>query len=64
MTGRDIECVVWCAGCRVEKFRVYRVPTGRNGVFENRISWPASGRVDTKTCADCGEPLSRKEDHG
>ena len=60
----DIECVVWCSKCRVEKFTVYRAPTGQNGVFENQIKWPTTGRTDTKICLDCKEPLSRKEDHG
>ncbi len=61
MAGREIECVVWCAKCRVEKYTVYRAPTGQNGVFENEIQMIGQEIKDRKVCADCGTNLSRKE---
>ena len=62
--AHEIECVVWCAHCGKDKFRVLRKPTPQNGVFEHGIEVIGQGLKDRKTCADCGTNLSRKEDHG
>ncbi len=59
-----IECTVWCARCKTDKFRVVREPTGMEGVVKHARQWAGLPLDDTKTCNDCGEQLSRKEDHG
>ena len=67
MTGRDIECVVWCPECGTDKYRVIRKPTGQNGVYEHEMEAIGQGLKDRKTCADCSTEetlayLCRKED--
>ncbi len=57
----DIECTVWCAHCAKDKFRVVRRPTGQSGVYEHDIQMLGEKVENRKTCADCGEQLSRKE---
>ena len=63
MTGHEIECVVWCAHCGKDKYRVLRKPTAQNGVFQHLMEWDADGTepLNIKVCADCGTNLSRKE---
>lgn len=52
---REVDCIVWCPTCKVDKFTVYRVETrADSGVFVNEAE-PAA----TTHCT-CGEPLERK----
>ncbi len=60
----DIECVVWCAHCSKDKFRVERKPTRVEGVYTHECHFFADTIENRITCADCGGQLSRKEDHG
>ena len=53
----EVECVVWCPDCGVDKFAVSRVSTGAEGVYENKITPP---QAEAKYCDVCGEPLARK----
>ncbi len=55
------ECIVWCAHCQEDKFRVVRKPTGAEGVVEHEIQMIGETTKDRKTCNDCGRNLSRKE---
>lgn len=57
MAQRELDCIVWCATCKVEKYRVYRVPTGSEGVYRNETD-PA-GAVG-KVCEVCDGLLTRK----
>ncbi len=61
MSDPHIECVVWCEHCEVDKFRVVRRETGRNGVFEHVTQTLGVATKNRKTCDDCGNQLSRKE---
>ena len=56
----QVECVVWCAHCQEDKFRVIREPTGAEGVWTHEIGVIGHGIKDRKVC-DCGRNLSRKE---
>ena len=54
---RELEAIVLCPKCNVEKFRVYRVPTGATGVYRN-VTEPENP-VSQKHC-ECGAALERK----
>ena len=56
MSEREIECVVHCPKCRVEKFTVYRVPTPNAGVFTHE----SEPKDAVKTRCECGTVLERK----
>ena len=55
----DLECVVWCRHCQVEKYRVYRKQLeGREGVYEN-VREPDLGPDNLYRCQECKNPLER-----
>ncbi len=53
--NKELEAVIWCPRCQVEKYRVWRVPGGNEGVYKHEID-PADAL--SKTC-DCGANLER-----
>jgi hypothetical protein len=53
--SRELETVVWCPKCAVEKFRVYRERCGQEGVYRH-VQEPKI--PDTKRC-ECGTVLER-----
>lgn len=53
----EIEAVVWCPTCKVDKYDVLRVPTGNAGVYEHRTNPPGKGGVHK---CECGANLERK----
>ncbi len=60
----EVECTVWCPGCKEDKYRVLRMPTSQNGVYQHEIAWIRTPNRDHKTCRGCKKPLSRKEGNG
>lgn len=56
MSDKELESVIWCPKCAVEKFSVFRVPTGSSGVFHHITEPPDSA---AKVC-ECGAQLERK----
>jgi len=55
----EIECVVWCPRCMVDKFEVWRVPLDQNGHHSHRTVPPDIPTEARKWCA-CGAALQRK----
>lgn len=55
MTDKQLEATVWCPSCKLEKGRVFRVPAGNEGIYEN-VTEP---RNLPESC-DCGTNLERK----
>ena len=53
---REIEAVVYCKTCQVDKFTVYRVQADNEGVYTNECE-PAA----QKLCDVCGTVLERKQ---
>lgn len=53
----EIETVVWCPNCKVDKYDVLRVPTGNAGVYEHRTNPPEKSGVHK---CECGANLERK----
>ncbi len=54
---RELEAVVWCPVCMADKYTVYRVSTGQQGVFANEVDPRGS---TAKQCEVCGTVLERK----
>lgn len=57
--AHDTECTIGCTQCGNELFRVERVPTGNEGVFENRLVPLVGEAGDGKTCPLCARNLER-----
>lgn len=55
MSDKELEAVIWCPACGVEKGRVFREPAGTEHVFVN-VTEPAKL---PKAC-DCGTNLERR----
>ena len=57
----QIEAVLWCPKCEVDKFEVRRVPCDSEGVYRHGLE-PLSGQTVSQTnrCIDCDVPLVRK----
>ena len=53
---KEVECIVWCPSCKADKYTVYRVPTGNEGVFMNA----AEPKDAVAARCQCGEMLERK----
>ena len=56
---REREAVIWCPKCRVEKFEVWREPTGADGVHTHVVV-PADVPLDARKFCACGAVLERK----
>lgn len=54
---KKLEAIIWCANCRCEKYRVYRVPAANEGAYHH-IPEPAD--AVKKTCDVCHHNLERK----
>ena len=59
---QEIECIIWCPSCRVDKFEVQRVPTRREGVFEHKSVELSENGGYRQVCNTCQGPLERKPD--
>lgn len=55
MSDRELEAVIWCPACRVDKGRAFRVPAANEGVFTH-VTEPENL---PKQC-ECGTNLERK----
>lgn len=53
----ELEAVMWCPSCRVDKYEVRRLPAQNEGVFEN-VTFPPN-RAD-KRCDVCSTNLERR----
>ena len=53
---REIEATIWCPRCKEDKYTLYRVPTGQEGVFTHQGE-PKDAVV--KRCV-CGALLERR----
>lgn len=56
MSNAEVEAVIICPKCRVEKYEIRRIPTGSEGVYRH-ASYPEG--LDETVC-ECGTPLERK----
>lgn len=57
--SRELEATIRCPACSVDKFDVYRVPTGREGVFTH-VTEPADIGMERMKHCECGAVLERK----
>jgi rubredoxin len=54
--AEELEAVLRCPTCAVERARVYRKRTANEAVFVNEV------RPDINACPDCGAKLERQSD--
>ncbi len=54
---KELEAIIWCKVCRVDKYEVYRSQVGDTMVFENSTD-PLNSTA--KHCETCGQLLERK----
>jgi len=62
-TYLEIETVIWCPACEVDKFRVLRKPTAHTGVYQHETEMIDSEHALMSArfkCGVCGEQLMRK----
>lgn len=52
----ELEAIIWCQACKVEKFELWRVPTESEGCWQNEARPPDK---EAKLC-QCGQRLERK----
>lgn len=57
--SEEIECVVWCPHCGIDKYEVRRIPTGANGVYEHKAYRGDPLKEPPKIC-ECGTVLERR----
>lgn len=55
----EVEAVIWCPRCRIEKYEIRRIPTGQEGVYSHG-TYPESIPAEDRKACSCGAPLERK----
>ena len=56
----EVEAVIFCPRCGIDKYEVRRIPTGAEGVYHH-VTYPGSIPVEAKKVCECGTQLERKK---
>ena len=55
----EVEAVIWCPRCRIDKYEIRRIPTGAEGVHRH-MTYPESIPSEDRKACRCGALLERK----